>query len=73
VLLVHGQKDIIVPYDHSQDMESALKKAGKTVTAFYPELADAGMNHNAERILWLTELEKLLEATIKPVKASMAQ
>jgi len=73
VLLVHGQKDIIVPYDHSQDMESALKKAGKTVTAFYPELADAGMNHNAERILWLTELEKLLGETIKPVKASMAQ
>jgi len=73
VLLVHGQKDIIVPYDHSQDMESALKKAGKTVTAFYPELADAGMNHNPERILWLTELEKLLGETIKPVKASMAQ
>lgn len=45
-------------------MESALQHAGKQVTAFYPELADAGMNHSAERVLWATELEKLLAGTI---------
>ncbi len=64
VLLVHGKKDVSVPYDHSEDMERALKHAGKQVTAFYPELGDAGMNHSAERVLWATELEKLLGATI---------
>jgi dipeptidyl aminopeptidase/acylaminoacyl peptidase len=64
VLLVHGKKDIHAPYDHSEDMESALKKAGTPVTALYPELADAPMSHSAERVLWLTELEKLLGATI---------
>jgi dipeptidyl aminopeptidase/acylaminoacyl peptidase len=64
VLLVHGKKDVHVPYDHSEDMESALKHAGKQVTAFYPELADAGMNHSAERVLWATELETLLAGTI---------
>jgi len=69
VLLVHGKKDVNVPYDHSEDMESALKRAGKTVTAFYPELGDAGMNHSAERILWLTELEKLLASTLKTTAA----
>ncbi len=64
VLLVHGKKDVNVPYDHSEDMESALKHAGKQVTAFYPELGDAGMNHSAERVIWATKLEKLLAGTI---------
>jgi dipeptidyl aminopeptidase/acylaminoacyl peptidase len=72
VLLVHGKKDVLVPYDHSEDMESALKSAGKRVTAFYPELADAGMSHGAERVLWLTELEKLLGATIGPAAVKTA-
>ncbi len=64
VLLVHGKKDINVPSDHSEDMESALKHAGKQVTAFYPEKGDAGMSHSAERVVWLTELERLLGSTI---------
>lgn len=66
VLLVHGQKDVPVPYEHSKDMESALKHAGKTVTAFYPELADSRMSHSAERLLWLTEFDKLLASSIGP-------
>ncbi len=66
VLLVHGKKDIMVPYDHSADMERALKRAGKTVTAIYPELADSRMSHSADRTVWLSELEKLLAATIGP-------
>ena len=65
VLLVHGQNDILVPYDHSKDMERALKRAGKTVTAVYPELADAGMSHVADRTIWLSELEKFLAANLR--------
>jgi len=65
VLLVHGKKDVSVPYEHSEDMESALKSAKKPVTAFYPETGDARMAHGAERILWLTELDKLLASTLK--------
>lgn len=65
VLLVHGKKDIIVPYEHSEDMERALKRAGKQVTAVYPELADAGMSHASDRTVWLTELEKFLAANLR--------
>lgn len=72
VLLVHGQKDVPVPYEHSEDMERALKHAGKTVTAFYPELADSHMSHSADRLLWLTELNKLLASTIGPKQAASA-
>jgi dienelactone hydrolase len=66
VLLIHGKKDVHVPYEHGEDMERALKRAGRPVTAFYPELADYRMSHSAERTLWLTELDKLLASTIGP-------
>src|SRR5579859_2180497 len=51
VLLVHGKNDVHVPYDHSEEMERALKRAGKTVTAVYPELADARMSHGSDRVV----------------------
>lgn len=64
VLLVHGKNDVHVPYEHSEDMERALTRAGKSVTAAYPEQADARMSHSADRVVWLTELEKILGSTI---------
>lgn len=64
VLLVHGKKDTRVPYDHSEDMEHALKRAGKPVTAVYPDLADSRLSHSADRVVWLTELEKFLAANL---------
>lgn len=73
VLLVHGKKDVHVPYEHSEEMEKALKRAGKPVTAFYPELADAHMSHSAERTIWLTELDKLLASTIGPKQTAGGQ
>lgn len=64
VLLVHGRKDVVVPAEHSEDMERALRRAGKTVEAVYLDQGDSAMRHGADRQAWLAGLEKLLGATI---------
>ncbi len=40
ILLIHGSHDGVVPYDQSEDMEKALKKAGKDVA--FVTLSGAG-------------------------------
>jgi len=64
VLLMHGEADSTVRIDQSEEMERALRRAGKKVTfislpkeTHYMETADT-------RIRWLTELEKFLKENI---------
>lgn len=60
VLLVHGDKDFNVPVEHSEEMERALKRAGKPVEAIYLKGADHFFSQGSDRTAWLQALEKLL-------------
>ena len=64
VLLVHGRKDVHIPVLHTEEMERALKRAGKSVETVYLEEGDSRMSHSADRLAWLSGLEKLLGSTI---------
>lgn len=60
VLLVHGKKDMRVPYAQSREMAEKLRKAGKTVE--YVELpeADHHLSREADRFEFLKRLEAFL-------------
>lgn len=59
-LLIHGARDDLTPYDQSQDMERALKRAGVDVRLV--ELEDEGHNgwSTKSEALALTEIETFL-------------
>ncbi|MEI9888964.1 MAG: S9 family peptidase [Rhizomicrobium sp.] len=63
ILLIHGRDDTVVPIAQSEDMERALRRAGKTVT--FVELG--GEDH------WLSKSEtrlKMLQATVAFLEAN---
>jgi dipeptidyl aminopeptidase/acylaminoacyl peptidase len=63
VLLIHGRDDTVVPYEQSDVMLSALKRAGKPVTL-------VTMNHEDH---WLSRSEtrlQMLQATVDFLKAN---
>jgi dipeptidyl aminopeptidase/acylaminoacyl peptidase len=64
VLLMHGEKDYTVRVQQSEDMNNALRHAGKKVT--YVAIPDEThhMQKASTRIRWLTELEKFLKENI---------
>jgi dipeptidyl aminopeptidase/acylaminoacyl peptidase len=64
VLLIHGNDDTIVPFEHSSRMESALKKAGKPVTLIKLQGGDHWLSKSDVRLQTLRELDKFVEATI---------
>lgn len=70
VLLVHGRKDVVVPPEQSEEMEAALRRAGKPVTAVYSENGDSILSRSADRALWLGELSKFLAANLHPAQAA---
>lgn len=60
ILLVHGKRDTVVPYDQSLRMDAALRKAGKAVeTVIQPE-GDHGLSREADRVGFLRALEAFL-------------
>jgi dipeptidyl aminopeptidase/acylaminoacyl peptidase len=61
VLLMHGDKDFTVQVNHSREMESRLRHAGKTVEAVYLDDADHYRRQCAARLAWMKTLEKFLE------------
>jgi dipeptidyl aminopeptidase/acylaminoacyl peptidase len=61
VLLIHGQDDTIVPYEHSQIMADALKKAGKSVDLVALEGEDHWLSRGATRLKMLTEAVAFVE------------
>jgi dipeptidyl aminopeptidase/acylaminoacyl peptidase len=66
IFLLHGERDIQVDVDHSRQMASALKSAGKSHKAIF--LKDAGhqLNRKSDRVTLLTELEKFLAQNLAP-------
>ena len=66
VLLVHGTADRSVPFDQSDDMASALKRAGKTYRFVRQEDGDHHLSHQAHRTQFFQELEAFLDAHIGP-------
>ncbi len=72
VLMIHGRKDVRILVEHTEEMERALKRAGKSVETVYLEEGDSRMSHSADRQAWLGGLEKLLGATLKPAAVTTA-
>ena len=64
ILLVHGTDDSTVRIDQSEEMESALRRAGKKVRFVTIPKETHYLMTSASRILWLSELEKFLNENI---------
>ena len=70
VLLVHGTADRSVPFDQSDDMASALKRAGKAHRFVRQDDGDHHLSHQAHRTQFFQELEAFLDSHIGPDAAS---
>lgn len=78
VFLIHGDRDIQVDVDHSRQMASALKSAGKPHQMILLKDATHQLRLKSERTKLLTELEKFLlqnlgEGTLASADAAPAQ
>jgi dipeptidyl aminopeptidase/acylaminoacyl peptidase len=60
VLLVHGRRDFTVSVSDSEDMEAALKKAGKPVESLYFDDDDHYLFREEDRIAFLKALDSFL-------------
>lgn len=60
VLLVHGKKDLRVPYDQSSKIYDALKSAGKPVEMVLQPLGDHHFTRQEDRLTFLQALEGFL-------------
>jgi dipeptidyl aminopeptidase/acylaminoacyl peptidase len=63
VLLIHGKDDTVVPYEQSQVMLDALKRAGKSVELVTLKNEDHWLSRSATRL-------QMLEATVAFLKAN---
>jgi dipeptidyl aminopeptidase/acylaminoacyl peptidase len=63
VLLIHGKDDSVVPYDQSDVMASALKRAGKSVEFVTLKHEDHWLSRSATRL-------QMLEATVAFLRAN---
>ena len=61
ILLIHGQDDTIVPFEQSQIMADALKKAGKPVALVPLEGEDHWLSRGTTRLKMLTEAVAFVE------------
>ncbi|CAN5123568.1 S9 family peptidase [soil metagenome] len=66
VLLIHGKDDTVVPYAQSQEMEAALKKAGKPVEFVTLDHEDHWLSQADTRVKMLTETLRFLNANNPP-------
>lgn len=60
ILLVHGKKDLTVPYEQSAKMYKALLASGKTVEFVTQPLGDHHLSRQADRIELLQRVEAFL-------------
>ena len=63
VLLIHGRDDTVVPYEQSDVMLSALKRAGKSVTLVTMKHEDHWLSRSETRL-------QMLQATVDFLKAN---
>ena len=61
ILLIHGQDDTIVPFEQSQAMADALKKAGKPVSLVPLKGEDHWLSRGTTRLQMLTEAVAFVE------------
>lgn len=61
VLLIHGRADTVVPFEQSEIMEAAMRRAGKDVEMVALEGEDHHMTFPATRLRMLTETIEFLE------------
>jgi dipeptidyl aminopeptidase/acylaminoacyl peptidase len=61
ILLIHGEDDTVVPYEQSQIMATALKKAGKPVELVTLKGEDHWLSSGATRLTMLTSTIAFLE------------
>lgn len=66
VLLIHGANDTVVPIEHSERIEAALRGAGKQVEFIRFPGEDHWLSERETRIALLRELERFLKAHIGP-------
>ncbi len=66
ILLIHGRKDYNVPPKHSDEMEAALKDAGKVVEAVYFKDEDHYFRRESDRAKLLTTVEAFLNKNLGP-------
>lgn len=65
VLLIHGNKDAVVPVEQSRDMVDALKKADHADTRYVElPLADHSLSREEDRLRALTEVESFLRKNL---------
>jgi dipeptidyl aminopeptidase/acylaminoacyl peptidase len=57
ILLIHGTNDTVVPISQSEDMDSALHKAGKSVSFVRLDSEDHWLSRSETR-------EQMLQATV---------
>jgi dipeptidyl aminopeptidase/acylaminoacyl peptidase len=66
VLLIHGRDDTVVPFEQSQLMLGALKKAGKPVQFVELKSEDHWLSRSETRQQMLQETVKFLEVNNPP-------
>lgn len=71
VVLVHGTADSVVPFEHSEWMEAALREAGKEVRLVELERGDHQLSHVPHRERTYSELAAFLRRTLA-LKAATA-
>lgn len=69
VLLVHGTADRRVPFEQSEDMAKALRKAGKTYQFIELEEGDHHLSRNSHSLTFFKALEAFLAKHIGPASA----
>ena len=63
LLLVHGRKDYNVPVEHTEIMDEALRKAGKSAKVLYLDEGDHFLSRASDRLTTLKALENFLRST----------
>lgn len=71
ILLIHGENDTVVPIVQSEDMESALKRAGKTVEFVKLDGEDHWLSRSATRLEMLKAMMAFVEKYDPPDGAAM--
>ena len=66
ILLIHGKDDTVVPIEQSEQMEAALRAAGKPVTFVKLDGEDHWLSKSASRLQMLQAMVAFLEANNPP-------
>ena len=64
LLLIHGEKDFTIPVTQSQNLEAALRRAGKNVQTLYLPDEDGSWSRISDRIAMLNALETFLAKSL---------